>query len=537
MGYSYENDQAHQEWLKYAAQKQAAQQQAVDQAAQRQAGLVQQAQDHQAQLQQQQEERNDPRLKDPRLQAYSALAQQEFRDKYGNDNLKYFGNENLASQYFKNQALQRLGEEDRKLALEDRDRQHGLAMITARSPVEVQGLRNQGELAVEKNRSNTQKYGYDTNFDIHKYAADTNERIAGFRYPPGKTGGDTLSQADLAKAVIDWYGKNPVLPGQQQRPFKDVAREIREGLIPVEPPPLPGAEEKSAVQGLVAPSPTASLVGPQQQYNHGQNAIPTRTARWQDSVSPESAASLTDSQWQQYGRGQGATLNRMVPGIQNDQIAEFRRPDGTRLFANTAAVQDTLNRQTARPTVQQPSAYQGIPGLSDLIYRPTQEDVQRHAASGLDSIFNTPINQTPTAPNIQEPVQPQTQSLATRTSKTTTPVSTRKGVLPPQDPNIQLGEDIKQKVPENTPANANTQLGGGIKQRILANNPGMQPAFETVNNAANSYQNWIDDISARNRKRKPVDLSDLINSGTSFLTNKPVVQDSIDSYRWFHNRR
>lgn len=137
----------------------------------------------------------------------------------------------------------------------------------------------------------------------------------------------TLTELEASKLATERFTKQTALPGQPQQSYNDIYKEITNAPTAIQ------KAQKDAdgriIKGSASPSaaPTSVPV-----------AVPT---------------ALTKNQWQQYAdtKSPGMQYERTQPGMVGDQIARFKKPDGTAFFANTGAVQQSPGSASALPAV------------------------------------------------------------------------------------------------------------------------------------------------------------------------------------------
>ena len=153
----------------------------------------------------------------------------------------------------------------------------------------------------------------------------------------------TSDALEAAKIASDMFKAQQVAPGQQGTSYEDFHKKVLGSINPASKPQLDA-------NGMVVKTPAASTEG-MSGYG-GPDETPAQRAERQALVpghknarmgisTPygEAPSALTPNQWQQYAdsKSPGMKYNGNQPGMINDQIAGFTKPDGTRFFANTGA--------------------------------------------------------------------------------------------------------------------------------------------------------------------------------------------------------
>lgn len=153
----------------------------------------------------------------------------------------------------------------------------------------------------------------------------------------------TSDALEAAKLAAGMYEKQQVTPGQQGVSYEDFHKKVLGSINPASKP-------RFDANGMVVKTPAASTEG-MSGYG-GPDETPAQRAERQALVpghknarmgisTPygEAPNALSPNQWQQYAdsKSPGMKYNGNQPGMINDQIAGFTKPDGTRFFANTGA--------------------------------------------------------------------------------------------------------------------------------------------------------------------------------------------------------
>ena len=154
---------------------------------------------------------------------------------------------------------------------------------------------------------------------------DTQLKIAEMRWgPDGALGGSSgggggggnrrggRTPDEMAHEAALEVLKRPVAPGQKAESYPDIMRLNRQAYVA--PPPVPGTTASSATTLGATSAQTPAL--PQNQ--------------------------LSEARWKQYGDQKGLAYQGLQPGMQNDQIARFMRPDGVAHFVNAGAANNAL---------------------------------------------------------------------------------------------------------------------------------------------------------------------------------------------------
>lgn len=165
----------------------------------------------------------------------------------------------------------------------------------------------------------------------------------------GRKDPSVMTAHEETQAAIEWAKANPGLPGKPGMSIEEARAAIRPKAAPVK-----NADGTISTTAPATASATAPVVPTAATAPVAPVTAPVATPKG------EAPTALSANQWQQYAdsKSPGMKYEGNQPGMVGDQIARFKRADGSAFFANTGAAKmqmgDALTPAPTTPLVNTP---------------------------------------------------------------------------------------------------------------------------------------------------------------------------------------